>query len=60
MRSVPAEPQWTTQTAVGGYARVHQLVIADEYDLQLSLINNKNNVVNLLQTDMEDLKCVKW
>jgi len=56
----PPPTTWETKTAVGGYARIHEFFITDEYDLQMTLLKNKVNMVKRLSKDMEDLPRIKW
>ncbi|KAK3931629.1 Histone-lysine N-methyltransferase PRDM16 [Frankliniella fusca] len=51
---------WSTETAVEGNARAHDLLITDLYDLQLTLIKNKGGIQRMLQKDLQDLHRMKW
>lgn len=54
------EAQWETKTAINGDARIHLLNVTHENDLQMTLLMNKTPVQTILQTDMTELKRVKW
>lgn len=60
--SSPAQTsdQWESKLAVDGNARIHLLHVQDHNDLQLTLIQNKDFVMQKLAQDVDDLKRIKW
>ncbi|XP_052131276.1 zinc finger protein 311-like [Frankliniella occidentalis] len=51
---------WSTESAVGGDARIHNLIITDLHDLQLTLLKNKDSIKCTVQKDLQELRRIKW
>lgn len=48
------------RTGANGEARIHQLQVTHDDDLQLSLIRNRDYILRRLQRDMAELRRIKW
>ncbi|KAK3931643.1 Zinc finger and BTB domain-containing protein 17 [Frankliniella fusca] len=52
--------EWTTESAIEGDARIHNLLITDLHDLQLTLLKNKESIKCTAQKDLQELRRIKW